>query len=73
MNHITHEINCGVSSRDECLIDRREVCRRTSMSKTTLYRKIREGTFPPASHRDGPKWVRWRLTDVLAWIENNQS
>lgn len=73
MYHVGHEINCGVSPRDECLIDIREVCRRTGMSKTSIHKKISEGTFPPASHRDGSRWVRWRLTDILAWIANNQS
>lgn len=73
MNHVDYELQRSVSPRDECLIDRREVCRRTGMSKTTLYKKIRAGTFPAASHRNGPRWVRWRLSDVLAWIATNQS
>ena len=73
MNHMGHDLQRGMSLRDECLIDIREVCRRTGMSKTSIHKKISEGRFPRASHRDGPRWVRWRLSDIMAWIANNQS
>lgn len=39
----------------------------TSLSKTTVYKRIAEGTFPaPVSL--GAQCVRWRASDISAWV-----
>lgn len=44
----------------------RDVIARTSLSKTTIYRKIGQGTFPkPVILSEA--CVRWRDSDVAAW------
>jgi len=45
----------------------KEVSRRTSLSKATVYKRIRAGEFPrPAKLTAGR--VGWRSTDIDAWI-----
>ena len=50
------------------LIKRREVCLRTSLSKTELYRRIAAGTFPKPV-RLGPQRVAFFERDVDNWIQ----
>ena len=42
---------------------------RTGLSRSTIYRKIKEGTFPPqlriSSHGAG-----WRESDINSWVAN---
>ena len=40
----------------------------TAMKKSKLYDLVKQGQFP-APVRLGPRSVRWRLTDVQAWID----
>ena len=55
---------------DETLLNRREVQRRCgSIPTSTLYRWVRDGSFP-APLKIGPQAIRWRLSEVLAWIES---
>ncbi|POS09189.1 MULTISPECIES: helix-turn-helix transcriptional regulator [Burkholderia] len=42
------------------------------VKKTTLYRWIREGTFP-APVQLGARSVGWRAADVEQWVESRQS
>lgn len=49
------------------LIKLREVMALTGLSKSTLYRKIDAGTFPPPVVL-GPRAVACRESEVLAWI-----
>ncbi|WP_186082031.1 helix-turn-helix transcriptional regulator [Burkholderia gladioli] len=42
------------------------------VKKTTLYRWIREGTFP-APVQLGIRSVGWLATDVQQWVESRQS
>ncbi|WP_186100875.1 helix-turn-helix transcriptional regulator [Burkholderia gladioli] len=42
------------------------------VKKTTLYRWIREGTFP-APVQLGTRSVGWLATDVQQWVESRQS
>jgi prophage regulatory protein len=37
-------------------------------SRTTLWRKVRAGGFPPP-RKDGPTSVRWRASDIQRWID----
>lgn len=53
------------------LIDRKEVSRLTTKSRSTIYRDVRDGTFP-APVQVGARGVAWRLADVLTWIESRE-
>lgn len=41
----------------------------TGLGKNTLYRRIREGSFPKQV-RIGPNSVAWRQSDVALWMKN---
>jgi len=49
------------------LLKMAEVIERVSISPAGLYLKMNAGTFPKAV-RLGPNCVRWRLSEVNAWI-----
>lgn len=51
----------------ERLLTRAEVEARTKLSRSTLYRKMREGTFP-VPLQIGARAVRWPEAEVSAWI-----
>ena len=40
-----------------------------AMKKSKLYDLVKQGQFP-APVRLGPRSVRWKSTDVQAWIDN---
>ena len=46
-----------------------EVQRRTGLSRSTIYEKISEGTFP-RQVKVGPRGVRWLERDITAWIQS---
>ncbi|WP_371231493.1 helix-turn-helix transcriptional regulator [Pseudomonas sp. QE6] len=46
-----------------------EVLHNTGLGRNTVYRRMREGTFPKQV-RLGPKSVAWRQSDIMKWIEN---
>ncbi len=46
-----------------------EVKRITSLSRATLYRRMKEGTFPQAI-KIGERRVAWRSDQLMAWLEN---
>ena len=49
------------------LVTRDEVERLTGLGRSHVYRAMREGRFPEPL-RVGPKSVRWRLSEIEAWI-----
>ena len=49
------------------LMRREEVEERTGLSRSTLYRKMREGTFPEPL-RVGARAVRWPCSEIEAWL-----
>ena len=51
----------------ERLLKEREVCEMVGISSSTLWRWVGAGLFP-AQIRIGPRAVRWRQSEVLAWI-----
>ena len=53
----------------DVLLTRREVERRTGLSRSTLYRKMREGTFP-VPLKISERAVRWRESEIRAYIES---
>lgn len=56
--------------QDDVLLTRREVERRTGLSRSTIYRKRKEGTFPEPVHVY-PYVLRWRERGITAWIQSH--
>ena len=50
------------------LLDVKEVCRRLNVSRSTLYKMIAAGQFPPPLRLPGGA-PRWREDDVDGWID----
>ncbi|WP_329603249.1 AlpA family phage regulatory protein [Pseudomonas fulva] len=44
-----------------------EVVRVTALSRNTIYKRMREGTFPKQV-RLGPNSVAWLQSDISAWM-----
>ena len=51
------------------LLRRREVERITGMSRSSIYRRMQSGGFPRPV-RVGPSAVRWKESDITAWVES---
>ena len=51
------------------LMRRREVERIAGLSRSSIYRLMQEGEFPKPV-RVGPTAVRWRASDITAWLES---
>ena len=54
---------------DDRLLRLAEVERITGLSRSTIYRKIEDGTFPPPV-RPNPGMSRWRKSDIDDWMES---
>ena len=48
------------------------VLSRTGLSRSTIYARVAEGTFPRQLSL-GPNTVGWRETDIDAWIDSLSS
>lgn len=48
------------------------VLRITGLSRTTIYRRIASGSFPPPVHLGG-RACGWRTTALRAWLENPEA
>jgi len=53
----------------DVLLTRSEVERRTGLSRSTLYRKMRDGTFP-VPLKVSERAVRWRESDIRAYVDS---
>ncbi|MEI8717361.1 helix-turn-helix transcriptional regulator [Mesorhizobium sp. ISC11] len=51
------------------IIRRRTVLARTGLSRSTMYRKIAEGTFP-AQIKISVNGAGWRESDINRWVED---
>ena len=49
------------------LLRREEVEARCGIARTTIYRLMRAGQFPEPL-RVGPRAVRWRASEIEAWL-----
>ena len=57
------------SQQRHCILRRKQVEARTGLSRSTIYARIRAGTFPaPVSL--GPRAVGWIENDVERWISD---
>ena len=45
-----------------------EVSQLTGLARSTIYKKVSEGGFPPPV-RLGARSVGWRLTDIDLWLQ----
>ncbi|MFM0758291.1 helix-turn-helix transcriptional regulator [Paraburkholderia strydomiana] len=51
------------------ILRRRQVEARTGLSRSTIYRRMQAGTFPPAVPLGG-RLVGWRAADIDAFLVN---
>ncbi|PRG58081.1 AlpA family transcriptional regulator [Burkholderia multivorans] len=51
------------------ILRRRQVEMRTGLSRSTIYRRMQSGTFPPAVQLGG-RLVGWRAADIEAFLAN---
>lgn len=51
------------------LLRRRQVEEITGLSRSSIYRLMRKGEFP-SPVRVGPSAVRWKASDISAWLES---
>ena len=51
------------------LLKRREVEEITGLSRSSIYRLMREGQFPRPV-KVGPAAVRWRESDIMSWLDS---
>ena len=56
------------SARSDRILRLTAVLDRTGLSRSTLYRKMAEGTFPPQI-RIAARCVGWRESAVMTWLE----
>ena len=49
----------------------KDVCKTTSLSRTTLWRLRRTGTFPPPIQLS-PGLIGWRRSDIDTWFEERR-
>jgi prophage regulatory protein len=59
----------GTTNLGERLLRLREVEEKVGLKRSTIYRRIAAESFPPPIDL-GPGTVRWRLSDVDAWIQS---
>ena len=63
------EVGEEVKKMGDRLLRRREVERITGLSRSSVYRLMQDGEFPRPV-RVGPAAVRWRESDITAWLES---
>ena len=49
----------------------REVADRIGLSRTTLHRMVKAGSFPPPVQM-GQRAVRWREREIAEWLESKE-
>ena len=54
---------------DDRLLRRREVEEITGLGRSSIYRLMQEGEFPQRV-LVGPNAVRWKASDIAAWVES---
>lgn len=54
---------------DETLLSLKQVLEVTSLSRSGVYLKLSEGTFPKPIHL-GVRRIAWRRSDIQDWIKS---
>ncbi|MDB5575149.1 MAG: AlpA family transcriptional regulator [Bradyrhizobium sp.] len=57
------------SEPQDCIIRLKAVLKRTGLSRSTMYRKVEQGTFPKQI-RISERCVGWRESAIEAWLRN---
>ena len=55
---------------EEQFLRRREVEKITGLSRSTIYRLMDAGVISPIALVSAPNAVRWRLSEIIAWMES---
>lgn len=50
------------------ILRRKQVETRTGLSRSTIYARISEGTFPPPINLGGGRAVGWIEAEINAWV-----
>jgi prophage regulatory protein len=58
-----------MSDQPDRILRLNTVLDRTGLSRSTLYRKVEDGTFPKQV-RIAERCVGWRESAILAWLQN---
>ena len=58
-----------MSTDQDVLLTRPEVERRTGLSRSTIYRKMSDGTFP-VPLKVSARAVRWREREIRAYVDS---
>jgi prophage regulatory protein len=59
--------NLDLSHTDTTLLRRREVTRRTGLSRSSLYSRMKEGKFPKPVYLT-PSTPAWLESEIAGWI-----
>ena len=51
------------------IVRREEVSKLTGIARATIYKKVKDGSFPPPI-RLGARSVGWRLSDIDDWLQD---
>lgn len=58
--------------KGDCLLQRREVEQIVGAKKSALYSWIEKGEFPRGHQINNSRTVRWRLSEVHQWMEDQR-
>lgn len=61
------ELRAGLAAADVELIDQKETGRICGISKSEIYRRVKQGTFPKPTTALGPRCTRWSRGEVTSW------
>ena len=59
----------GEENEPLTIFRRSQVEAKTGLSRSTIYKRMRDGTFPPAVPLGG-RMVGWRAADIRQFLEN---
>jgi prophage regulatory protein len=54
----------------ESLLPRKEVEKRCGLSRSSIYARMKVGTFPKPIHDPDSSIVWWRSSEIDAWIQS---
>ncbi|EGR3369496.1 hypothetical protein DMJ37_16890 [Vibrio parahaemolyticus] len=68
---VTKQVRRNVMKTQEvpCFIKLEDVIKMVAMSKPTIYRKMKSGTFPP-NRKQSTRAVAWDKDEVIEWMRN---
>jgi prophage regulatory protein len=60
------------ADHQERIIRLKELCSLTGLSRTTIWRRLKDGSDFPPSFRVSVNVVGWKLSDVTGWMDSLQ-